>query len=65
MLKHVDTQMYLATSGRTFGRPINGQMEVMGVHSSTASVHWQAMEGVYLHAPDVAEKHMHSVHSEL
>ncbi|KAJ8915624.1 hypothetical protein NQ315_003408 [Exocentrus adspersus] len=65
MLKHVDTQMYLSASGRTFGRPINGQMEIIGVHSSTGSVHWQAMEGVYLHAPDLAAKHMHSMHTEL
>ncbi|XP_066143956.1 stromal cell-derived factor 2 [Euwallacea fornicatus] len=63
MLKHVDTQMYLAVSGRTFGRPINGQMEVVGVRSSTGAVHWKSMEGVYLHAPDV--KHQAHIHSEL
>ncbi|KAJ8972810.1 hypothetical protein NQ317_009506 [Molorchus minor] len=65
MFKHVDTQMYLASSGRTFGRPINGQMEVIGVHSSTGAVHWQTAEGVYLHAPDIAAKHMHNLHTEL
>ncbi|KAJ8961262.1 hypothetical protein NQ318_008946 [Aromia moschata] len=65
MFKHVDTQMYLGTSGRTFGRPINGQMEVVGVHSSTGAVHWQTMEGVYLHAPDIAAKYTHNIHSEL
>ncbi|CAG9825049.1 unnamed protein product [Phaedon cochleariae] len=65
MLKHVDTQMYLAISGRTFGRPINGQMEVIGLHSSSGSVHWQTAEGVFLHAVDLAAKHMHSVHTEL
>merc|ERR1711972_952835 len=27
--KHVDTGVFLGVSGRTFGRPINGQMEVM------------------------------------
>lgn len=63
MLKHVDTQMYLAVSGRTFGRPINGQMEVAGVRSSSGAVHWQSMEGVYLHAPDI--KHQHNIHTEL
>ena len=26
MLKHVDTGMYLAASGHTFGRPIQGQV---------------------------------------
>ena len=29
--KHVDTGVFLGVSGRTFGRPINGQMEVIGV----------------------------------
>ncbi|XP_050497762.1 stromal cell-derived factor 2 [Diabrotica virgifera virgifera] len=65
MFKHVDTDMYLSVSGRTFGRPINGQMEVIGVRSSTGSVHWQTAEGVFLHAPDLSARHMHSVHSEL
>ncbi|KAK5646827.1 hypothetical protein RI129_005291 [Pyrocoelia pectoralis] len=65
MLKHVDTSQYLAASGRTFGRPINGQMEIIGVHSSSGSVHWQAAEGVFLHAPDITAKHMHTMHSEL
>lgn len=65
MLKHADTQMYLTASGRTFGRPINGQMEVVGLHSSTGAVHWQTAEGVFLHAPDIAAKHMHTVHTEL
>nr|CAH7728169.1 unnamed protein product [Callosobruchus chinensis] len=66
MLKHADTQMYLAVSGRTFGRPINGQMEVVGLHSSTGAVHWQSAEGVYLHAPNAAERHIHQeAHTEL
>ncbi|KAF5277818.1 hypothetical protein FQR65_LT03799 [Abscondita terminalis] len=65
MLKHVDTNQYLAASGRTFGRPINGQMEIVGVHSSSGSVHWQTSEGVYLHAPDLTARHMHTMHTEL
>ncbi|KAG5875686.1 hypothetical protein JTB14_023965 [Gonioctena quinquepunctata] len=65
MFKHVDTQMYLSVSGRTFGRPINGQMEVVGIYSSTGSVHWQTAEGVFLHAPEGAAQHMHSAHTEL
>lgn len=63
MLRHVDTQMYLAVSGRTFGRPINGQMEVVGIKSSSGAVHWQSMEGVFLHTPDV-KHHIHQ-HTEL
>ncbi|KAF5288024.1 hypothetical protein FQA39_LY15553 [Lamprigera yunnana] len=65
MLKHVDTSQYLAASGRSFGRPINGQMEIVGVHSSSGSVHWQAAEGVFLHAPDLTARHMHTMHTEL
>ncbi|XP_068905070.1 stromal cell-derived factor 2 [Tenebrio molitor] len=65
MLKHLDTDMYLSASGKTFGRPINGQMEVVGVRSSTGSVHWQTMEGIFLHAADLAARHMHMAHTEL
>lgn len=65
MFKHIDTDVYLSASGRTFGRPINGQMEIVGSHSSSGNVHWQAMEGVYIHPPDVTEKHTHFSHSEL
>merc|ERR1712079_455448 len=36
MLKHVDTGAYLAASGQTFGRPINGQMEIVGLADLTA-----------------------------
>lgn len=65
MLKHADTDMYLSTSGKTFGRPINGQMEVVGVRSSTGSVHWQTMEGIFVHAPDIAAREAHHIHTEL
>lgn len=60
MLKHADTEQYLAPSGRTFGRPINGQMEIVGVPTSSGSVHWQTAEGVFLHAPDIVAKHTHT-----
>uniref|UniRef100_A0A6B2EFA4 Putative mannosyltransferase n=1 Tax=Phlebotomus kandelakii TaxID=1109342 RepID=A0A6B2EFA4_9DIPT len=62
-LKHVDTNMYLAVSGRTFGRPINGQMEVMAMSQPRGEVEWKAAEGIYLHANDVKD---HSyAHTEL
>ena len=35
--KHVDTGVFLGVSGRTFGRPINGQMEVIGVSMPDSS----------------------------
>ncbi|GAB0092979.1 stromal cell-derived factor 2 [Sergentomyia squamirostris] len=62
-LKHVDTDMYLAVSGRTFGRPINGQMEVMAIHHPRAEGDWKAAEGIYIHANEVKD-HSH-VHTEL
>ena len=31
MLKHVDTGAYLAASGHTFGRPINGQVQICNI----------------------------------
>ncbi|XP_044752834.1 stromal cell-derived factor 2 isoform X2 [Coccinella septempunctata] len=61
MLKHNDTDAYLGTSGRTFGRPINGQMEVVGMRSSTGAVHWQTMEGVFLrNSPPMNSHHTHT-----
>jgi len=47
-LKHVDTEKWLSISGRTFGRPINGQMEVIGSGYSDSSAYWLVMEGVYV-----------------
>ncbi|XP_059614786.1 stromal cell-derived factor 2 [Phlebotomus argentipes] len=62
-LKHVDTNMYLAVSGRTFGRPINGQMEVMAMTQPRGEGDWKAAEGIFLHANDVKD---HSyAHTEL
>lgn len=60
MLKHLDTEQYLAASGRTFGRPISGQMEIVGVYSGGGSTQWQTMEGIFLHGPDLAAKHVHT-----
>ena len=31
MIKHVDTGVFLGASGHTYGRPINGQMEIVGL----------------------------------
>ncbi|CAD5207340.1 unnamed protein product [Bursaphelenchus okinawaensis] len=48
-LKHVDTGKYLATSGQTYGRPISGQKEVVGLGSGSGyNSYWQAAEGVYI-----------------
>jgi len=48
-LKHVDTSVFLAGSGRTFGRPIHGQMEIVGINSPSSSSQWKAGEGIYIH----------------
>ena len=48
--KHVETGSYLACSGRTYGRPIHGQHEVVASYSDTSGSQkqWKAMEGVFV-----------------
>uniref|UniRef100_T1JA52 MIR domain-containing protein n=1 Tax=Strigamia maritima TaxID=126957 RepID=T1JA52_STRMM len=48
MFKHLDTNMYLAASGHTFGRPIHGQMEICAISQPDATSYWQAVEGVFI-----------------
>jgi len=48
-LKHVDTGVFLGASGRTFGRPIHGQMEIVGLDSPRSNTQWKAGEGVFVH----------------
>jgi len=47
--QHIDTDAYLSVSGRTFGRPINGQMEIVGVTNSYKATEWKAAEGIFVH----------------
>ncbi|XP_044729891.1 stromal cell-derived factor 2 [Chrysoperla carnea] len=63
MLKHVETDKYLCATGRAFGRPISGQIEIAGVSSLRGSVYWKAAEGLFLHAPE--PELSHTVHTEL
>ena len=35
-------------SGQTYGRPIQGQMEIAGVRDKAKGNLWKAMEGVYM-----------------
>lgn len=51
-IKHVDTGVFLASSGHTFGRPIAGQMEIVGVTMPDSNTKWKAAEGVYVHNSD-------------
>lgn len=64
LLKHVDTDVYLAASGRTYGSPISGQIEVVGQYSpSSPHVEWVAAQGVFIHPNDF--KAQHHAHTEL
>lgn len=49
-------------SGSTFGRPINGQMEVIGTGNSNQATEWKAVEGLFVHPKESRE---HTRHDEL
>lgn len=61
--KHVDTEKWLAVSGRTYGRPISGHMEVVGAKFNDASSHWRVGDGVFI-KPD-PDNLLPSPHDEL
>jgi len=66
MFRHSDTGMYLAASGQTFGRPINGQMEIIGSNKQDGASKWRTQEGVYVHPSDFNPKGARSEdHDEL
>lgn len=60
--KHVDTQKWLGVSGRSFGRPISGQQEIVGFNGIVSGVDWKAAEGVFIHP---LEQNLHEGHTEL
>lgn len=57
---HLDTDVYLSVSGRTFGRPINGQMEVIGVGNSYSATEWKTAEGLFIHPNAGKDKPVHT-----
>jgi hypothetical protein len=59
--RHVDTEAFLSASGNTYGRPIHGQMEIIGISSSDSSCYWKVVEGTFIHP---TEKTHHSSHTE-
>ncbi|XP_011297052.1 stromal cell-derived factor 2 [Fopius arisanus] len=64
MLHHVDTKTFLAASGRTYGSPIAGQMEIVGDSSSGSDyTRWQVVDGLFIHTQDL--KSLHHPHTEL
>lgn len=49
--------LYKSNSANTYGRPINGQQEVMCMSKPTASGnYWKAMEGIYIKPSEVMDK---------
>ena len=62
--KHVDTGVFLGASGHTFGRPIHGQMEIVGLSMPDISTKWKTAEGIYVHPSDFNPT-KHSRHDEL
>jgi len=59
---------YLSVSGRTYGRPITGQTEVIGdtnLLPSQLIAQWQTMEGVYYHTEDAKPRQKGHEHTEL
>lgn len=59
-LRHMDTRKYLGLSGRSFGRPISGQMEVCGLSTGNTGSEWQAAEGIFIHQNDLAQQNIHT-----
>nr|SVE76661.1 EOG090X0E0P [Daphnia longispina] len=49
VFRHVDTNVYLASSGHAYGRPINGQLEIVGLTRLDSSCQWKTAEGLYIH----------------
>lgn len=62
VLQHRDTDMYLGVTSQQYGRPINGQSEVVGLPRSGVQAKWQAMEGVFVQRSElpVADSHEHT-----
>ncbi|XP_065206620.1 stromal cell-derived factor 2 [Planococcus citri] len=58
--QHADTKMFLAATQQTYGRPISGQHEIVGVGRQDAyGTAWKPMEGVFIHKSDFNPKELH------
>ncbi|EDV47867.1 stromal cell-derived factor 2 [Drosophila erecta] len=64
-LRHIDTGMYLGMSGRSYGRPISGQMEIVGVHKPQHGTRWTTAEGLFIVPKEKSSTHEEYAHSEL
>ncbi|XP_055387009.1 stromal cell-derived factor 2 [Condylostylus longicornis] len=58
-LRHTDTGAYLGITGRTFGRPISGQMEVAGFSGPTRGTRWVTQEGLYIMPKETKDEIRH------
>jgi len=58
-LRHVDTMAYLGMSGRSYGRPISGQMEVVGMTSPQHGTRWTTAEGLFI-SPKEKDEYAHT-----
>lgn len=58
--RHLDTRKFLAISGRSFGRPISGQMEVCGTPTGNTGSEWQAAEGIFIHPNEIIKQNIHT-----
>ena len=63
-LKHVDTERFLTMTGRTYGRPISGHIEVVATKYPDSSAYWRTGEGVFV-KPDEGGLDPGSSHDEL
>lgn len=61
--KHMDTERFLTMTGRTYGRPISGQIEVVGSKYPDASAYWRTADGVFVKPDDGSTSN--SLHDEL
>jgi dolichyl-phosphate-mannose--protein O-mannosyl transferase len=62
-LRHVDTRKFLGASGRSFGRPISGQMEIVGLNSGGTGSEWNTAEGIFFHPSEILKQA--NIHTEL
>lgn len=54
-LRHIDTEAWLGVSGRTYGRPIHGQSEVIATAYPDGSSYWRAADGIFVKPNDMKE----------
>merc|ERR1712216_767790 len=63
--KHVDTQHWLHSHDKRFGRPIAGQQEICAVQKKTNDALWFAGEGVYFPEREKPSAYLKTPHEDL